>query len=154
MSWEWERTMSAAEHATGPANGTEYINHHLTHYTVGQGFWSFHVDTLFMSVLLGLVTLALFYSVARKATAGVPGKMQSFVEIVVEFIDNTVKEVFHLDRSCSRATGPDYLRVGVPHERDGPAAARLRALDQPGRSASITAASCQRPTSTRRSRCR
>ena len=91
--------MSAAEHATGPANGTEYINHHLTHYTVGEGFWSFHVDTIFMSVLLGLVTLALFYSVARKATAGVPGKMQSFVELVVEFIDTTVKEVFHLDRS-------------------------------------------------------
>jgi F-type H+-transporting ATPase subunit a len=91
--------MSAAEHAAGPANGTEYINHHLTHYTVGEGFWSFHVDTIFMSVLLGLITLALFYSVARKATAGVPGKMQSFVEIAVEFIDNTVKEVFHLDRS-------------------------------------------------------
>jgi F-type H+-transporting ATPase subunit a len=91
--------MSAAEHVTGPANGTEYINHHLTHYTVGEGFWSFHVDTIFMSVLLGLVTLALFYSVARKATAAVPGKMQSFVELVVEFIDTTVKEVFHLDRS-------------------------------------------------------
>jgi F-type H+-transporting ATPase subunit a len=52
-----------------------------------------------MSVLLGLVTIALFYSAARKATAGVPGKWQTFVEMVVEFIDNTVKEVFHLERS-------------------------------------------------------
>ena len=52
-----------------------------------------------MSVLLGLVTLAIFYSAARKATVGVPGKWQAFVEMVVEFIDNTVKEVFHLDRS-------------------------------------------------------
>jgi F-type H+-transporting ATPase subunit a len=91
--------MSAAEHAAGPANSTEYITHHLTHYTVGQGFWSFHVDTIFMSVLLGLVTIAMFYSVSRKATAGVPGKWQAFVEMVVEFIDTTVKEVFHLDRS-------------------------------------------------------
>ncbi len=92
--------MSAAEHATtGPANGTEYINHHLTHYSVGEGFWSFHVDTIVMSVLLGLLTLALFHSAARKATAGVPGKWQAFVEMVVEFIDTTVKEVFHLDRS-------------------------------------------------------
>jgi F-type H+-transporting ATPase subunit a len=91
--------MSAVEHAAGPANSTEYITHHLTHYTVGQGFWSFHVDTIFMSVLLGLVTIAMFYSVSRKATAGVPGKWQAFVEMVVEFIDTTVKEVFHLDRS-------------------------------------------------------
>jgi F-type H+-transporting ATPase subunit a len=92
--------MSAAEHATtGPANGTEYINHHLTHLKVGEGFWSLHVDTIVMSVLLGLATLAMFYSAARKATPGVPGKWQAFVEMVVEFIDTTVKEVFHLDRS-------------------------------------------------------
>jgi F-type H+-transporting ATPase subunit a len=91
--------MSAAEHAAGPANSTEYITHHLTHLKVGEGFWSFHVDTIFMSVLLGLVTLAMFYSVSRKATAGVPGKWQAFVEIIVDFIDTTVKEVFHLDRS-------------------------------------------------------
>jgi F-type H+-transporting ATPase subunit a len=91
--------MSAAEHAAGPANSTEYITHHLTHLKVGEGFWSFHVDTIFMSVLLGIVTLALFHSVARKATPGVPSKWQAFVELVVEFIDTTVKEVFHLDRS-------------------------------------------------------
>jgi F-type H+-transporting ATPase subunit a len=91
--------MSAAEHAAGPANSTEYITHHLTHLTVGKGFWSFHVDTIFMSVLLGVITLAMFYSVARKATPGVPTKWQAFVEIVVDFIDTTVKEVFHLDRS-------------------------------------------------------
>jgi F-type H+-transporting ATPase subunit a len=51
-----------------------------------------------MSVLLGLVTIALFYSASRKATSGVPGKWQAFVEMVVEFVDNSVKEVFHLDR--------------------------------------------------------
>jgi F-type H+-transporting ATPase subunit a len=92
--------MSAAEHATaGPANSTEYIAHHLTHLKVGEGFWSLHVDTIFMSVLLGLVTLAIFYSVARKPTVGVPGKWQTFVEMVIEGVDSTVKEVFHLDRS-------------------------------------------------------
>ena len=91
--------MAAAEHAAGPANSTEYITHHLTHLKVGEGFWSFHVDTIFMSVLLGIVTLGLFYTAARKATVGVPSKWQAFVEMVVEFIDTTVKEVFHLDRS-------------------------------------------------------
>jgi F-type H+-transporting ATPase subunit a len=83
----------------GPASSTEYITHHLTHFKVGEGFWTFHVDTLFMSVLLGLATIGLFYSAARRATAGVPGRWQAFVEMVVEFIDTTVKEVFHLDRS-------------------------------------------------------
>jgi F-type H+-transporting ATPase subunit a len=90
--------MAAAEHASGPANSTEYITHHLSHLKVGEGFWSLHVDTIFMSVLLGLVTIALFHSAARKATAGVPGKWQAFVEMLCEFIDTTVKEVFHLDR--------------------------------------------------------
>jgi F-type H+-transporting ATPase subunit a len=81
-----------------PANSTEFINHHLTHLTVGNGFWSWHVDTIVMSVLLGLVTIGLFYSAARTATPGVPGKWQAFVEMLVEFVDTTVKEVFHLDR--------------------------------------------------------
>ena len=91
--------MSAAEHAAGPSNSTEYITHHLTHLSVGEGFWTFHVDTIFMSVLLGIVTLGLFWSASRRATAGVPTRWQAFVEMVVEFIDTTVKEVFHLDRS-------------------------------------------------------
>jgi F-type H+-transporting ATPase subunit a len=90
--------MAAAEHAAGPANSTEYITHHLAHFKVGEGFWTFHIDTLFMSIVLGILTLGLFWSASRRATAGVPSKWQAFVEIVVEFIDTTVKEVFHLDR--------------------------------------------------------
>ena len=92
--------MSAAEHAaaTGPANSTQYITHHLTHLKVGEGFWTFHVDTMFLSVLMGVLALGLFWMAARKATTGVPGKWQAFVEMVVEFVDTQVKEVFHLDR--------------------------------------------------------
>jgi F-type H+-transporting ATPase subunit a len=90
--------MAAAEHAAGPANSTEYITHHLAHFKVGEGFWTFHIDTMFMSIVLGILTLGLFWSASRRATAGVPSKWQAFVEIVVEFIDTTVKEVFHLDR--------------------------------------------------------
>jgi F-type H+-transporting ATPase subunit a len=81
-----------------PKSSTEYISHHLTHFKVGEGFWTWHIDSIFMATMLGLVTIGLFWSAARKATPGVPGKWQAFVEIVVEFIDNTVKEVFHLDR--------------------------------------------------------
>ena len=92
--------MSAAEHAAaaGPANSTEYITHHLTHLSVGEGFWTFHVDSIVMAVLMGVLALGLFWAAARKATAGVPGKGQAFVEMVVEFVDTQVKEVFHLDR--------------------------------------------------------
>ena len=82
----------------GPANSTEFIKHHLTHLSVGEGFWTLHVDTIFMSVLTGLLALGLFFAAARKATSGVPGKGQAFVEMVVEFVDTQVKEVFHLDR--------------------------------------------------------
>jgi F-type H+-transporting ATPase subunit a len=104
--------MSAAEHAaaTGPANSTEYITHHLTHLKVGEGFWTFHVDTLFMSISLGVIALGLFWMASRKATAGVPGKWQAFVEMVVEFVDTQVKEVFHLDR---RFLAPVALTIFV-----------------------------------------
>jgi F-type H+-transporting ATPase subunit a len=81
-----------------PASSTEYITHHLSHLKVGEGFWTLHVDTIFMSVLMGVLALGLFWLAARKATAGVPGKGQAFVEMVVEFVDTQVKEVFHLDR--------------------------------------------------------
>jgi F-type H+-transporting ATPase subunit a len=90
--------MASAEHAAGPANSTEYISHHLEHLKVGEGFWTFHLDSILTSVVLGLLALGLFWMAARKATAGVPGRGQAFVEMVVEFVDTQVKEVFHLDR--------------------------------------------------------
>lgn len=72
-----------------------YIQHHLTNATVGEGFWTFHVDTLAWSVGLGIMFLWLFRSVAKTATSGVPGKWQACVELVVEFVDDTVKSTFH-----------------------------------------------------------
>jgi len=90
--------MAAAEHSAGPANSTEFITHHLQHLKVGEGFWTIHVDTMFMSIVLGILSLGLFWTAARKATPGVPGKWQAFVEMVVEFVDTQVKEVFKLDR--------------------------------------------------------
>ncbi len=79
----------------GAGNPTEYIVHHLTNLAVGQGFWTFHLDTLFFSIALGLVFFFLFRRVAVRATAGVPGGLQNFVEIMVEFADRQVKDTFH-----------------------------------------------------------
>ena len=81
----------------GPA---EYVQHHLTHnkVNVAGGFWHVHMDSLVMSIGLGILAMSLFWLVARKATAGVPGKLQAFIEIVIEFIDGQVKDVFHGSR--------------------------------------------------------
>jgi F-type H+-transporting ATPase subunit a len=53
----------------------EYIKHHLTNLSVGEGFWTFHIDTLGWSVFLGLVFLTIFRSVAKKVEIGVFGKL-------------------------------------------------------------------------------
>ncbi len=60
-----------------------------------MGFWALHVDSLGWSVGLGLLFLFLFRLAARRATSDVPGGLQNFVEVMVEFVDNSVKETFH-----------------------------------------------------------
>ena len=77
---------------------SQYIQHHLTFLTkpVGDGgFWSVNVDSVAVSILLGLVGLGFVWWVVRGATAGVPNKRQAFIEILIEFIDDQVKGIFH-----------------------------------------------------------
>ena len=73
----------------------EYIGHHLLNLQSGEGFWTYNVDSIFFAVVLGLVFVVSFYLAARKATAGVPGKFQLFVEVMVDFIDTQVRDTFH-----------------------------------------------------------
>lgn len=86
------------------ANPAEYVQHHmgylslnLTNFTFGKegGFWTLHLDSLIISIVLGSLLLSLFYRIAKRANAGVPNKLENFVEIVFEFVDKTVKESFH-----------------------------------------------------------
>lgn len=79
----------------GPANATEYIVHHLTNLHAGEGFWNFHLDSIFYAVILGILFCGSFYLAARKATSGVPGPWQNFVELMVDFVDTQVKDSFH-----------------------------------------------------------
>lgn len=83
---------------------TDYIQHHLHHLVLnlkdfsigqGEGFWSINLDTLGISFFLGSVFLFVFWLCARQVTSGVPGKLQNFVELMVEFADTQVKESFH-----------------------------------------------------------
>jgi len=60
-----------------------------------MGFMSVHVDTLGWSLILGIVLSFVFYRVSRKATTGTPKGLQSFVELVVEFVDKIVTDTFH-----------------------------------------------------------
>ncbi|ODC04786.1 F0F1 ATP synthase subunit A [Terasakiispira papahanaumokuakeensis] len=94
-------------------NASEYIQHHLQNLTYGlhpeyglkfaenaaeakaMGFWAIHVDTIGWSVVLGGLFLFLFRKAAKSMTQGVPGGLQNFVEIMVEFVDKSVKETFH-----------------------------------------------------------
>ncbi len=95
------------------ASSSEYIVHHLQNLTYGKhpelgwklaetaqeaqamGFWAIHVDTMFFSLLTGIIFIALFSAVARRVTAGVPSGLQNLVEVLVEFIQGIVRDTFH-----------------------------------------------------------
>ncbi|HKK22627.1 MAG TPA: F0F1 ATP synthase subunit A [Pseudohaliea sp.] len=82
---------------------TDYILHHLTPLTTDRllhqpedgGFWTFHLDTLFFSAVLGLLFVGLFRLAAKRATSGIPGGLQNFCEVMVEFVDQQVRDSFH-----------------------------------------------------------
>ncbi len=93
-------------------SSSDYIKHHLQNLTYGKkpdghwglahtsqeakdmGFWAFHVDSLGVSLLLGVLFLWAFRSVAKRANAGVPTGWQNFVEWIIEFIDTSVRGSF------------------------------------------------------------
>lgn len=84
---------NSAEPAT--ANPTEYISHHLTNFSVGDGFWSLNLDTL----LFGWVTAGFLAYIAYKVGTNIdpdkPGPLQNFLEILLEFVQTQVKDMFH-----------------------------------------------------------
>jgi F-type H+-transporting ATPase subunit a len=90
-----------------------YIKHHLTNLTFGQhpdgtwgfahsaaeaaemGFWAIHVDTMVFSLLTGVLFIVLFRMAAKRATSDRPGAFQNFIETIIEFTDNQVRDSFH-----------------------------------------------------------
>jgi F-type H+-transporting ATPase subunit a len=96
--------------ASGTMTVTEYIVHHLTHLSVGEGFWTFNLDTLIISFSLGMFFCLLFRKAAAKATSGVPSRLQNFVEILVNFVDVQVRDSFH---GQTKFLGPLGLTIFV-----------------------------------------
>ena len=82
----------------GEGGLTEYIVHHLHHNTVQLFGHDFHLDSWVVALITGLLAIWWLRHYAKKATAGVPSKGQAFVEMLVEFVDNQVKDSFHGDR--------------------------------------------------------
>jgi len=85
-------------------DASEYIAHHLQNFATStqKSVIDFHVlnlDTLFWSILCGIVVLFLLYLAARRATSGVPGRFQGAVEMLVEMVENQSKVLIHGDRT-------------------------------------------------------
>lgn len=85
---------------------TEYVTHHLTHlmldlhtFKIGPttSFWALNLDTLIVSIFIGVLFLSVFAIVAHRATAATPGKFQSFIELIIEKIDDIVNESYGRD---------------------------------------------------------
>ncbi len=101
--------MAAEGHA--PTAG-EYVIHHLQHLQVGSGFWTFNVDSLFWSIVTGVIGLWFLRSVARRVHAGVPGRMQAAVEFLVEMVDSQAKAIVH-NAESRKAVAPLALTVFI-----------------------------------------
>src|SRR5512137_3114661 len=91
--------------ATGHApSAPEYIVHHLTHLSTAKqkvivDFSVVNIDTVIFSVLMLALTLWILRAAARRATSGVPGKFQAFVEMLVELVEEQSKSIVHGDRT-------------------------------------------------------
>lgn len=73
-----------------------------------MGFWAFHVDSLGWSVGLAVLLMFIFGRAAKRASTDTPTGLQNFVELIIEFINNTVKEAFH---GTSRLVAPLALTI-------------------------------------------
>ena len=110
--------------ASESMTAAEYIKHHLQNLTSlsdvteGQGlkniadFSFINIDSLFFSILLGVVGSYLLYRAAQRATSGVPGRFQAAVEILFEFVDDMCKSIIPNEKS-RKAVAPVGLTLFV-----------------------------------------
>jgi F-type H+-transporting ATPase subunit a len=94
-------------------NLTEYIIHHITFLTnrPPAGLVDFSVvnfDSVFFSIALAVLFAGTFFFAARRATTGVPGKFQGFIEVVLGFVDSQVKDTF---QGTSKLIAPLALTI-------------------------------------------
>jgi F-type H+-transporting ATPase subunit a len=73
----------------------EWTLAHGADEAAAMGFNAIHVDSMFWSLSLGLIFCWLFRKVAKQASAETPSGLVNFIEMVVEFVDGTVRDTFH-----------------------------------------------------------
>ena len=105
-----------SEAANAPS-ASDYIVHHLTHWQNKKqvdivDFSVFNIDSLFFSILLGVLGCFLLWRAARKATSGVPGRFQAAVEILMEMVDGQAKSIVH-NATSRKLVAPMALTVFV-----------------------------------------
>ena len=103
--------------ATNAPSASEYIVHHLTHWqnkpqTEIVDFSVFNLDSLFFSILLGVLGSFFLWKAASKATAGVPGRFQAAVEMLMEMVDGQAKSIVH-NPTSRKLVAPLALTVFV-----------------------------------------
>ena len=103
-----EEAAEEGSHAGWPHydSAGEYIEHHLQNLQVcldhGEVVWNhctgnflaLNVDSMFWAIACGVLFLWLFRTAAKRATRGNPGRFQAFVEMIIVFINDSVKDVF------------------------------------------------------------
>ena len=105
-----------SEVANAPS-ASDYIVHHLTHWqnkpqTEIVDFSVFNLDSLFFSILLGVLGSFFLWKAARKATSGVPGRFQAAVEMLMEMVDGQAKSIVH-NATSRKLVAPLALTVFV-----------------------------------------
>ncbi|MFN0004537.1 MAG: F0F1 ATP synthase subunit A [Burkholderiaceae bacterium] len=108
----------SAEHTTEHVmTAGDYIGHHLTHLQNKPmegviDFSVFNLDSIFWSVLIGLVGVFILYRAANAATSGVPGRFQAAVEMLIELVDSQSRGIIHNAQS-RKIVSPLALTVFV-----------------------------------------
>jgi F-type H+-transporting ATPase subunit a len=107
------------EAAANVPSAGEYVLHHLGHFnTTGHpqstmvDFSIINLDSLFFSILVGVLGLLVMWRIARRATSGVPGRVQAAFEILLEMVANQAKSIVHSEQS-RRFVAPLALTVFV-----------------------------------------
>ena len=98
-------------------SASDYIVHHLTHWqnkpqTEIVDFTVFNIDSIFFSVLLGVLGSFFLWLAARKVTSGVPGRFQAAVEMLFEMVDGQAKSIVH-NATSRKMVAPLALTVFV-----------------------------------------
>ncbi len=92
----------------GPLTAAEIIKEHLAHWQVGHGFWTVYLDTILFGLIAALIIAYIGRRVVKHLNPDAPTGLQNFLEMIVEFVDNQVKESFHGD---SRLIAPLALTI-------------------------------------------